>query len=597
MLNSKLYVSLLAGFYISLVGCSFLQKGPDISEGDPVEGAVGPVINLEQGWTTDTQQAFYFTDQGSRIIPYEWFVVLEHANNTDLFRDNKNIEALRYLPAEANSWNPDGLPVGFAKGTDHNKESWFGLTCAACHTTQINYKGTQMRIDGGPTLGDFETFSRTLVEALSATYQDADKFARFAKNILGADAENASIRNKLRHDLLTQTEALAYRNDINHSGGPDQPHYGFGRLDAIGAIFNKVMVQINGMPENIRAADAPASYPFLWGTHQSDVVQWTGFAPNGPETLGAIVRNGGEVVGVFGAVDITDNENAKSYANSLAIKELGLLEAWVAELRSPAWPAEYLPPVNPETAAKGKMHYDIYCLECHQVITRDQEGESYNAVLTPISELKTDSTEWDNMQRLFKAGRFEGRKEGVIIGDKIPAETTGLNPLVNSVVGSLLRHPIETVEAVITQIEGGYAAKEEDKKGKFADLEDKMEMLSRKYSKQQDMTKKDSDNSGVYKARPLNGIWATAPYLHNGSVPNLYELLLPQEQRSKVFFLGSRELDAEKIGFVSTDKTPGTQAFLFDTTLKGNSNKGHTYGANELTEQERLELLEYLKTL
>ena len=53
-----------------------------------------------------------------------------------------------------------------------------------------------------------------------------------------------------------------------------------------------------------------------------------------------------------------------------------------------------------------------------------------------------------------------------------------------------------------------------------------------------------------YKARPLNGIWATAPYLHNASVRTLYQLLLPAEQREKTFNLGSKEFDPVNVGYV-----------------------------------------------
>jgi hypothetical protein len=99
----------------------------------------------------------------------------------------------------------------------------------------------------------------------------------------------------------------------------------------------------------------------------------------------------------------------------------------------------------------------------------------------------------------------------------------------------------------------------------------------------------------VYKARPLDGIWATAPYLHNGSVPNLYQLLLPSTERATTFQVGSRVFDPVNVGFVS-DEGP----FRFDTLLKGNSNKGHEgsrYGTDKLSDKERWELVEYLKTL
>jgi len=96
----------------------------------------------------------------------------------------------------------------------------------------------------------------------------------------------------------------------------------------------------------------------------------------------------------------------------------------------------------------------------------------------------------------------------------------------------------------------------------------------------------------AYRAKPLAGVWATAPYLHNGSVPNLYQLLLPPAQRKRVFFVGSREFDPKHVG-LSMERIPG--AFLFDTGLPGNSNAGHPYGLN-LTEEQRWQLLEYLKT-
>ena len=74
----------------------------------------------------------------------------------------------------------------------------------------------------------------------------------------------------------------------------------------------------------------------------------------------------------------------------------------------------------------------------------------------------------------------------------------------------------------------------------------------------------------VYKAAPRDGVWATPPFMHNGSVPNLYEMLIPAKERTKKFYLGS-DFDPVKVGF-DTTATSGT--FLMDTTLLGNSNRG-----------------------
>jgi hypothetical protein len=98
----------------------------------------------------------------------------------------------------------------------------------------------------------------------------------------------------------------------------------------------------------------------------------------------------------------------------------------------------------------------------------------------------------------------------------------------------------------------------------------------------------------AYRARPLNGTWATAPFLHNGSVPSLYDLLLPPVQRPKIFYVGSWEFDPVHVG-VQTG-SPFAGAFTFDTRLPGNANAGHEYGTN-LSEPDRMALLEFLKTL
>ena len=101
----------------------------------------------------------------------------------------------------------------------------------------------------------------------------------------------------------------------------------------------------------------------------------------------------------------------------------------------------------------------------------------------------------------------------------------------------------------------------------------------------------------AYEARVLYGIWATAPYLHNGSVPNLWELLKPAKERISTFKVGSRIFDPKSVGFV-TDQTPYTNGvFVTDpSNANGNGNGGHEYGTS-LTDDERWALIEYLKTL
>ena len=104
---------------------------------------------------------------------------------------------------------------------------------------------------------------------------------------------------------------------------------------------------------------------------------------------------------------------------------------------------------------------------------------------------------------------------------------------------------------------------------------------------------RDRAMDGAYKARPLNGIWATAPFLHNGSVPNMRALFDKPADRPKTFVLGGWEYDPSVMGYAPYS---GPHAFTFDTSKKGNSNAGHTWGT-KLTDDEKDALVEYLKTL
>jgi hypothetical protein len=106
----------------------------------------------------------------------------------------------------------------------------------------------------------------------------------------------------------------------------------------------------------------------------------------------------------------------------------------------------------------------------------------------------------------------------------------------------------------------------------------------------------------VYKAAPRDGVWATPPFMHNGSVPNLYEMLLPARERTKKFCYG-REFDPVKVGFETSCK-PG--AFEVDTALRGNSNGGHSFEGGPrgrgvigplFTDDQRWALVEYLKSI
>ncbi len=99
-----------------------------------------------------------------------------------------------------------------------------------------------------------------------------------------------------------------------------------------------------------------------------------------------------------------------------------------------------------------------------------------------------------------------------------------------------------------------------------------------------------------YVSVALDGLWLTAPYLHNGSVPYLTDLLELPEHRTKVFYRGYDVYNPQKVGFVAEGKEAEQAGFKYDISVLANSNQGHLYGT-ELSADDKKALVEYLKTL
>ena len=96
-----------------------------------------------------------------------------------------------------------------------------------------------------------------------------------------------------------------------------------------------------------------------------------------------------------------------------------------------------------------------------------------------------------------------------------------------------------------------------------------------------------------YVAPILEGLWASAPYMHNGSVPSLWLFMRPESRPAK-FIVGDQNLDMKKMGIESKANLTSE---IYDTTLTGRSNSGHERQFEDLSEDEKDDLLEFLKTL
>jgi mono/diheme cytochrome c family protein len=579
------------------------------------QSALGDVENrivyLDQGWDATDSLWFYNTTQGSNLLAYDLFLHLEQADNEKRFRDNANITRYRYLPIAPHWDNPDGLPLGFVKDS-HKGEDYVGFTCAACHTAQVNYKGTGMRIDGGPALSDMEGFLLALQRALAATLADEGKFSRLLKAIDSEPSDKSA--GALRARLTAANQRLLRENQHNHSPAGA---YGYGRVDAFGRIFNRVFERLTpDNPNNVNPSNAPVSYPFLWDTPLHDFVQWNGLISN--EKNQALARNVGEVLGAFAHFDL------KTGRSSVVTRNLIRLERQIRDkLYSPQWP-DVLPPIDQNLAAEGRKVFDAYrCGTCHADIGDRKSGDRrVIAHLATLDRIGTDPMMARNAAtNTGLSGFWEGKaySQG---GGKHEHVTPASKAL-----GSAVKRVIITPDYDHTLVRRWLNLAYDLAVGVFdKTIKNPIRHINHEPVRGQEQV----DHLLVYKARPLNGIWATAPYLHNGSVPNLYELLLPScapdEQsegpcRAASFHVGSREFDPVKVGF---DTTAQAGSYVFDTSLPGNSHAGHEYASGKtavikldaqgrplrnaqgdlvqewltpITDAQRWALVEYLKTL
>jgi hypothetical protein len=541
------------------------------------------VVWLPQNWTVDQRHRYYHTAQGSELLPYAWFLALEQPRfslgGAPPFRDDAYMQGFGFIPDQAHELNPDGLPVGFARDDRFvdpytgQKLIVLGISCAACHTGEIFYGGKAIRIDAGPSLIELQKFTEALGLAITWTYYDPFRFHRFANRVLGPNhpsADQARLRQAMKYYLDTTFTEL--KSTIHLFPTPE----GYGRTDALARIGNFVFGTELNNNKNLLLGNAPVNYPPIWDASWLDWVQYNGSIQ---QPMG---RNVGEALGVRSRINLLGYPGAQ-FQNTIRVENLHEIEMLLGGdapgkgVWSPKWPEDILGKIDRDKAAKGEELYNQLCLHCHQPPMNSDEGRKpehwtnftdsqgrqfFKVTMIPLEEIGTDPGEAQNFhKRTADSGPLD--KGTISAGD-------GLTYITQKV------------------IEQAYM---------------QLNLTPEQQEQWNGYRKNELREPLAYKARPHNGIWATPPYLHNGSVPNLYELLSPVSERSKVFYLGNKQFDPVKLG-LDTSELKGATEFHID--LPGNSNAGHEFNdgskgngviGRKLTPEERTQIIEYFKTL
>ncbi len=543
------------------------------------EGAAQALaIDQGLGWGTSERNDFYTRDQGSRIMPLSWMQALQQPDGKPFL--DATLGRYGYLPNPADA---RGMPVGFTVASQDGVDT-IGMTCAACHTREIEVQGAPLRIDGGPAIVDFQGFLADLDTAVGAVLASDAAFAGFAARVLGhpPEADEQSALREAVSDWYGPYHALI------HAALPT-PLWGLGRLDAVAMIFNRVAgLDIGPAPDflikaNIKPAAAPVRYPFLWNAYRQDFTQWPGFAANGNDLLG-LSRNLGEVYGVFAVFRPQKDGPLINFikTNSAHFEGLAALEGLIKKIGPPKWPW----PVNSVLAAQGKLVFERNqdhggCVGCHGAALGKPRFPVLLTWKTPIQDVGTDGRENELLKRTVQTGVLEGIGIPGITKKLLPVDTA-FNVLAISVAGSILESPFKIAADAARPVRPTMA------------LTPRTQELAGAF---QIPPTTAGAPSYPYESRVLAGIWAVAPYLHNGSVPTLAELLKPDAQRVASFQVGPAYdivnvgLAAQQTRFNATMQTTGCEA-----RNSGNSRCGHNFGTG-LSPTEKQALIEYLKTL
>lgn len=605
------------------------------------------VVRFDQGWTPDQREKYYQTSQGSLIIPYSWFLALEQPGlgNHQPFATEENLVRYDLVP-DSSKFNPDNLPVGITKETlddDHMKnlgcgappcpgnvalhKEWLTYTCAACHVSQINYQGKSLIVDGARGRWNFTVFNTTLANLLLITRYSPGTFDRFAEKVVAYEKrpDTPEEKDKVKKELDEFLHGPSIVGGIVAGIKNTYPtEEGYGRMDALGRGANGQFSPLD--KRNVLVADAPVVIPPLWFTHDYDWVQ------SPAAILQPLGRNVTESWGVNSAVDLTNPDPSQRFHSSIPIENMYWMETLISVMKPPKWPEEVFGKVDPDEVRLGQYLYEEKVFDNALTPAEEQwcpdaaSADGYEPCPNPHTQNKglcarchgavAQVNVNENGKRYFQLPMY---KLSVIGTD--PSDATNFNGrqvytgVLKSTFGG--KDKIGIGEALLTSTTE-IMAREMDHQ--HIPPEERVKVSG--------FRKNDFRAPLAYPARPLTGYWATPPYMHNGSIPNLYEVMSPASERTSTFYTGSEEFDPVKVGY-RTDAFAGGFKFetkrtnfetaeyslrelfsghlRFDREITGNSNLGHEFRnapkgtpgviGPYLTPKERMAIIAYMKVM
>jgi len=571
-------------------------SAPRTSPPTPADtGGSGPPAGLSQR----ERESFYHLAQGNEHL---WLAVLRALPSRSTLEGRvAGFQSFLDEPERfgllADPDSPEGLPVGVAlvPTTERHPVARVGINCAACHVGEFHYGDARVRVDGAPSLLNMDDFNREAVEVLARTLADRTQLLAFLERLALYLPEQTRGGKPLRlEEVSDERLQQAYPDtDLTPDGNssareklvaevewycgsqetsPCRPPV-LGPEPARLREFDEQLVQyvhelsrrqVRTVPDAIRVLRGHLLYFMRLGklrfaTHAGPgrvdafgVARGVLFGPQVAGVLDAPVSypclwefqtspwlhwdgNTNSIMerNIGQALGMGAIVDRRTFESSVLPRNLAEMERLSRKIVSPRWPEEAFGTLDAARIERGRGLFAQNCQDCH-----DKPG------VIPLEVVGTDG----NRARSFAS----------MVGDlEFPA----------------------ALQDLLSRVKQRAYAREAMSQEEIRPLEPGIVYWRAPMG---------------YVSRPLAGIWASPPYLHNGSVPTLWDLLQPVARRPARFPMGQHEYDPEKVGYVT--EVSGTPRFTFDVSMPGNGNGGHEYGTG-LSDEEKRDLIEYLKSL
>ncbi len=607
--SSKARLAPIAASLLAVLSCSGQAPAPAPA---PTASPSAAPVGARNGLEGDEQARFYHLGEGSEVYPLSWFRALNDSSTKRPFTEG--LERYGLIPDPVGPHNPEGLPIGIT--ADQTRDLRFagttmvGVNCAACHVSELKKDGRAViRIDGAPNLFDLSRFYGDLARSTVATFTDIGELWAFVGRLRAprGGQEAAYPRFESLRNARGTDKALAEELRALHEQELARPAEELGKGVVI-AGRAEAAPQPPGMvrPEQFRsrARKVLAAPPVETGAlehlgpeDQREAALERTFADfvNAARLLKAraeflfhlaMGRNLDSTPPGYGRVDAfggARNLLFPAEARPLTAP-IGYPHLW--DIGRTSWyhwdgSTNSLLERNVGQALGLGAVFDRRTFVSTVNVANIQELERLAGRITPPAWPAAFGV--PEATRVARGGELFRTRCATCHADPAAGQPLGDSLFELSEIGTDERRALNFALPVgTTEFDAAIAPA--------------LERIIRAAGG----TPRDGDVWRVtrkYAGRPLVAVWATAPYLHNGSVPTIDDLLRPAAERPASFPVCNREYDPVKLGLAGGDGDPSC---VFDTTQPGNGNGGHTgraYGTeSDLSDEDRAALLDFLKS-